>query len=341
MSLWGRALAGVGAAGADIANKYIDEEITLQKMQALEDMRVQTAQRMDEYQYSPERQARVTKADAARETAIGQARADVDLRSKRNEATDTTLQSAVTKNAVDRAVAEAKARGKTMADLEIKYGNDPQMLAAIRKKAQAQHVESAGSLASAAMSRKQMEMLDITMKERERLGKLYDELGTIENDPKMTPEQKMAAARPKITQINAIKAKNSQTTPRDSKYDFDERETETIDPKTGTTTKTKTYAPRGAGGQPAEDPLMATLIAQREAKKKDGAAPPPLAERAKARVAAPIDQMAEMSTTDLQRIAAIPGHTNQKAAQAELARREQDAAAVDTSGFGYGTLPGQ
>jgi hypothetical protein len=86
---------------------------------------------------------------------------------------------------------------------------------------------------------------------------------------------------------------------------------------------------------------MAALIAQREAKKKDATAPPTLAERAKARVAAPIDQMSEMSTTDLQRIAAIPGHTNQKAAQAELARREEKAATVETSGFGYGTMPGQ
>lgn len=40
---------------------------------------------------------------------------------------------------------------------------------------------------------------------------------------------------------------------------------------------------------------------------------------------APVDQMREMSTSDLKRLAAIKGHVNQAAAAAELKRREQEA----------------
>lgn len=275
MSLFGRALAGAGGAAADIANKYIDEEITMQKMQALEDMRVSTAQRIEQYANSPEvrgraRAEQVLDVDAANDAA---------LRGARTKATDKVLNAAEIENAAARAVAEATARGRTIADLEIEYGNNPRMLSAIRNKARAQHFESASSVAAAELTR-------MTIEDRKRLSKLYEDLQVIQDDPKMTPEQKMAKARPVLTQLSAIKARNGGTTAADAKYGYEEITDEKTDPATGRTTTVKRYVPRGQGGAAGQedDPIMKALIENRQKKdpKADGKASP-LAERAKSK----------------------------------------------------------
>jgi hypothetical protein len=306
MSLWGRALAGAGAAGADIAGKYIDEEITMNKMQALEDMRVQTAQRMDEYHYSPDRQARVTAADVARETAVGDARNDVNLRGRQALATDPQIR----QGAVDdelakiRGVEPAKTqaaidRATALLPIEVRRAA---ALADAEGRARAKYRETGGPdiAAKIAMVEKS---LGRALTEAEKLGllglaKSQPDAGTRTVEEEFGPDGKSIARK-------------------------------VID-----------KGPRPVGGQAAEDPLLAALQAQRAAKApKDEAKP--LAARAAERMAPNVDPIASMGTSDLRRIANIPGHVNQKAARAELARREEEAATQDTSGFGYGNAPGQ
>ena len=58
-SSFGRALAGAGEGVASIAGKYLDQQLVMDKARALEELRVLSEQRMDEYRNSPQRRARL------------------------------------------------------------------------------------------------------------------------------------------------------------------------------------------------------------------------------------------------------------------------------------------
>ena len=99
----GRMLAGAG----QIANKYIDQDIELQKAQALEDIRFNSAKRTEEYVQSPEVQARRRANTSADTIAAGEASDTVLLNRARNRPlTEATIQQ---KNDVTLGTADAEA----------------------------------------------------------------------------------------------------------------------------------------------------------------------------------------------------------------------------------------
>lgn len=73
MSLFSRALAGGGEAAASIASKYIDADIADQRAKMLEEIRFNSAKRLDQYQNSPDRQA--TLRENTRQATLSQSAA--------------------------------------------------------------------------------------------------------------------------------------------------------------------------------------------------------------------------------------------------------------------------
>lgn len=80
MSLFGMALAGGGAAAADLANKYLDAQFANQRAQVLADIQRNSAIKMDEYTNSPDRRAGLrTQENLDTGAKSAQARADALL----------------------------------------------------------------------------------------------------------------------------------------------------------------------------------------------------------------------------------------------------------------------
>lgn len=111
MSLFGRALAGIGEGAENIANKYIDEDLATQRAQAIADIQrtssLQTMQATDAYNNSPERQAMLTANAVATQNALGTAKNATDLTGAINTATNPDLTAALA--AREAAAAKAKA----------------------------------------------------------------------------------------------------------------------------------------------------------------------------------------------------------------------------------------
>jgi hypothetical protein len=315
MSLFGRALAGAGEAAARIGNRYIEQEMDLEKMQALEDLRFNTAKRISEYELSPEVTAR--RADA--ESAIGRARNTVVLEGQRAVAGDAQLQSSLRSNAAAALATETEAlmaRAKQMLPLEIKRA------AAIAAAGRAPEKDPADLIA------KIEKAVGRPLTEVERLG------------------------------VMGLGAKVS----KESKYDFEEVTTESVDPKTGAVTKRTRYVPLGAVTAAPTTPESAMAqVRARVAEARDkgslddaikelrgmrltdaqlldvGIKPEELRPKpaAPVKVDAPKDPLAMMSIRDLQRIASIEGHVNRKAAQARLDELRAQRADESSLGFGY------
>ena len=160
MSLFGRALAGVGEGAGRIANKYIDADLEQQRQQALADLQIKTAatvrEQDDAFRNDPNRVARDRSNKVADITATGDAQNSVALAGARAAATDTTLQAANLKNETARAGAVTKATAEAQVAAELKKITDPAYISAVRKEALARHVESAGSVAQAALANFQL-----------------------------------------------------------------------------------------------------------------------------------------------------------------------------------------
>lgn len=379
-SAMGRALSGGGAAVATLASKYIDEDLAQQRMQAHAELQRLTAKNVredeDAFRNDPTRIARdrqnrkddtLATAATAREaelaglndTALQTARegqkdreATADTRrkvaSRRTELEE--LAPAENKAAADRATAEGTAR----AELQKKYGNDPLFLQAMRREAQAKHVESAASVAQAELTR--MKIAD-----EKRLGDLYGQLLSLPDSPDVAKERKGLER-----EIAIIKSRSGTAGDKSEKGPTVEEVVE-YDMTTGkpASRKVTTKGPAGAVSQP-EDPMTAAkrvamegiaagkgadvvkrmesqgwtpakiveAIGEDEYKKIKGtgsAARSPIMGRADQ--AMTIERMDDRT---LRRLAAIEGHVHQKDAQRELARREAEKEPVDTSGIGYG-----
>lgn len=243
MSLLGTALGRMAHGASQVANKYIDEEMLLNRQQALEELKHASAVRLDQYQNSPERRGRLR----AEEALDLEAKNAAALRSKTAEATDETLQSALRKNTAE----DAKSKATAEAEIQKQFGNDPLYVQARRRIAQATHVDSAASVAQAELAR--MEIAD-----RKRLGQLYDELATVEADAATDPDAKRDKARSLMSQITAIKSKNAPAGQRDPELDTEKVVEETTMPD-GTVRKVERKQVRRPGGAkqdgPGNDPL--------------------------------------------------------------------------------------
>jgi len=136
-STFGRALAGVGEAGASIAQKYIDDEILRNRAQAMADIQrnsaVQQTKDIDAYQNDP------TRRDALRGEATKDQEATeaARLRGDINRATNSELTEAETKRAAALAKASAQAAADVNRDATLKNGGDPEYIKALTKIAQA------------------------------------------------------------------------------------------------------------------------------------------------------------------------------------------------------------
>lgn len=120
MSLFGRALAGAGKEAANIASKYVDDDLAARRAQLLADLQVQTAGRMradeDAFRNDPTRIERDRATKVADVTAVGGAQNQVALEGERARATDKPLQDALTKAETDRRQAVVNIDTQAMKD---------------------------------------------------------------------------------------------------------------------------------------------------------------------------------------------------------------------------------
>lgn len=160
MSLFGRALAGMGSEAVAIGNKYLDEELAQNRAQAIADIQRKTSRQIaedaDAFNSDPTRVARNRANRVADISAEGTARGDVELAARKKAATDQELLTADTQRAGALAGATASATAKANLDAEMKKITDPAWISAERKLALARHVESAGSIAQAQLANFQL-----------------------------------------------------------------------------------------------------------------------------------------------------------------------------------------
>lgn len=163
-SAFGRALAGGGEAAAKLTNKWIDEDLAQQRAQAIADIQRNSA--------------KATRADVDAEMVANRPR---DVQWKRedvlNNATNAADAATATNNNVslaqsakdaadrkaredmERRQANAPGENKIKADAtaaDIAANSTPQAISAAGKLARAKHIESAGSIAQAALAQFQL-----------------------------------------------------------------------------------------------------------------------------------------------------------------------------------------
>ncbi len=264
MSLFGRALAGAGAAAVEISNAYIDQNLTLQKAKVLADLQHANAVKMDEYNLSAPRQAKLTAAEAERERTVGAARNETALAGDRAKASDPVLRQAKIDDTNQITAGTTQARidaenaitsGTSKAKLDAKVAEAAAMLPIEVKRAYA--IADASGRASA--------------KNREAPGaELEAKMRIVENTlGRPLSEQE------KLGMFGLAKA-------RDPELDTQTVTTEQVDPndssKTIKTTRKEVRRP-GAGGGSAEtsDPVKAAMDAARAARSDKGGQATPAA----------------------------------------------------------------
>lgn len=290
MSRFRSLMGAAGAAAAGVASKYVDDEIATNRAKLLADLQVQTAGRLRQQEYDFENDP--TRVAAGRERkrgdllAAGAAAREVELAGLLDEG----LRGAKRKLADEEFDAETgrKVRGAkaTLAGDVEREG----LMAEARAKAQAKYREPrAGS---------------------EDVAKKIAAIEKVLGRP-LTEAEKLQA-------VGLIKPE------RNPELDTVDIEETTFDPKTGKETKTRRREVRRPGEKTggAPDPfadIAAKLPPKGEpAKAASAAAPKPAVPRE-------TNPIRLASNRDLQRIAAIEGHANQKAARDELARRASEA----------------
>lgn len=110
---FGRAVGGAGRAMSDLANKYIDEELAANRAKMLEELRHQSAVRMDQYNLSPERQAKLRENATQATVAEGRATRTAELEGLN----DTAYQGARTARADADAAAATRRDIKRLEDM--------------------------------------------------------------------------------------------------------------------------------------------------------------------------------------------------------------------------------
>ena len=178
MSFWqtalGGAVAGVAKGAGELGNKYIDQNLALQRAQVLEDLRIQSAGKIreqdDAFRNDPTRVARDRANKVADVTAEGGARNQVALEGERARATDPALRQGLIDTATATAKAGAKVKDEAEYDATLKRGSDPLYLKAQKALKEAERLpESSASLAQAALARAQLSALNNMQAIRQQL----------------------------------------------------------------------------------------------------------------------------------------------------------------------------
>lgn len=262
MSMFARAVGGAASAGASITGKYIDEGLAAQRAQMLADLQLEGQKKLDQYQNDPTRREKL-RGEAVKDTAAAaDATNAANLRGKRAEATDPALSEGL----ASREGLLAKARGTATREAETEAGNDPAYIKAKRALALAGHVESSSSAAQA-------ELMRLQAADLKRLGALYDQSTAIQNDPKLSEDEKAKRLKPIVTSITAIKSKSGAGAARDPELDTETVKEKRVDAQGNETETTRKQVRRPGGGAPADDPIRAALEAARKAKDPKAAAP--------------------------------------------------------------------
>lgn len=151
------AVQGVGASGASLSGKYIDDELVRNRQQAFLDMQrassLQQAKDMDEFQNDPNRRENL-RVEASKDAAAASKSA---LQSKIEEATSPELQGAIRAN--DKARAEIP--GQVAAEQTIANGANKKYLGAIRAITAAQHFTGPGEELARFQLQQQKQLADI------------------------------------------------------------------------------------------------------------------------------------------------------------------------------------
>ena len=365
-SAMGRALAGAGSAAADIGNKYIDQQLALQRAQVLEDLRIQSAGKIreqdDAFRNDPTRVARDRANKVADVTAEGGARNQVTLEGERARATDPALRQGMIDTATETAKAGAKAKADVEYDETVKRGTDPLYLKAQKALKEAERQpESAGSLAQAALARAQLAALNNMQAIRQQLAEavatgnkgaeeaLREQLDVFESKPGKADKLRAAIEGAEKTLQGAAKVLNDPMASEPAKKEAEESvrqarvRIDSYSKQLGIDTE-KPKAPQAQMHMDAEAAIKsgASRAAVNQRLKEQGYEPLPepgarartsLGERAMQKDPGSITGMSEAT---LRQIAGIQGHAMQAQAQAELKRRESTAEPVDTTGFGFG-----
>ena len=276
-SALGNALGGFGAAAEDLGNRYIDQNLQLQKAQALADLQRVTAGNIrsdeDAFRNDPTRVARDRGNRVADITAEGDARNATALKGKVAEASNADLTQAQVdrENAILKGTTQAKidatnavttGTSKAKVDAELAELNGT-----MGAKAKAAGMMARASDLNGGERAARTALLNMDVKDKQRLGDLYDKFTAISNDASLTDDQKAMALKPVSTSIQAIKAKNGAGGPaRDPELDTETIVDEKLNPD-GTTTKTTRKQVRrpGDGSGPAAPYADGT-----ELKGKDG-----------------------------------------------------------------------
>lgn len=326
-SAFGRALSGAGEAAANLAGKYIDEEIANNRMQAMADIQRQSAthQRNDQFAFENDPNNVATRNATARSSAMaaGQTAQEVELARLRNAPLN---EAARAKKTADDQAAHDAATKQTIAD-----SKNTELLGAIKAvkladpEVQARIDQARASIAASGASVRhanaQTAGIELANKDKGRLDALYDQAEKILTDSTITdPKVRAEKMSTVLQQADLIKAKNSAGGSTRNP-ELDTVTIEEIDPKTGAKTTRKEVRRPGASGPTAEDPY-AVKPGEKPAAKP--AAAKPIMEAAKERVrqSAPASGLEGLSEIAIRAIANDKANPLSAAAAAELQRLE-------------------
>lgn len=240
-SAFGRALAGGGKGAAELANKYLDDELIQQRQQAFLDMqrvsRNQERADADAFNNDParverDRQRRRDDALAAGKTAeevqlsantnqpLQQSRRDLkagdaagDRQIELDRLTDQSLNAARRNVAADDAAASAQIKN----DQTIADANNPQLLAAgakikladpeIAARIALARASANNANASAGLHSAQAEGARVTTEALKKLDGLYDDMGKVLSDPTISDADRAKKMADLERQIDLMRAR--------------------------------------------------------------------------------------------------------------------------------------
>lgn len=308
-SAMGRGLAAAGGAAARLADKYIDEGLAQERAQFIADLQFKNTQRTEEWQQSDTVQGRRRENVTKDTLAASGARDAAELASLNNQPLTQARTAAKDAEADADTGRKIKRRQRELTELtpaEIAAQNQ------VTEGTTEPAVKREGLLAEArarGAAKYREPRQDSSAEIAKKVAAIEQVLGR-----KLSEDEKLAA-------LGLVKGSQ-----RDPELDtVTVEETAIGDDGTQRKTTRKEVRKPGQGGPaaPTDDPIKAAMDRAREQQRAP--APPKPAQPA----AAPAPQRQRdavelMSVRDLQRIAAIPGHVNQKKAQAELERRRQE-----------------
>lgn len=339
-SAFGRALSGAGEAAANLAGKYIDEEIQQNRMQAMADIQRQSAthQRNDQFAFENDPNNVAARNATAKTSALaaGQTAQEVELARLNN--------APLAEASRNRAAGDAQAAAKIKNDLTMAEAGDDKLLAARAKieladpkvaqqlevmKAQirSSNASAGAAAANARQSNAQTAGIELANKDKERLGVIYDGASAALNDKTLTPEQRAKAVSEAMQQAELIKMKSSAGGGTRNP-ELDTVTIEEIDPKTGAKTTRKEVRRPGAAGPTAEDPY-AVKPGEKPAAKPAPAKPIMEAAKERVRQSAPASGLEGLSEIAIRAIANDKANPLSAAAAAELQRLEASRRAGD------------